>query len=167
MAVRSRTAPPRVAVPGLVVDDEVADRHGRRHPPPPAQHGAHPRDQLGEQERLDDVVVGAAVEAVQAVGERVAGGEQDQPRVAALAHHAEQTEAVAAGQHDVEDDEVGPEPVEQLLEPLAVAAPERAEARVLERLDDRLADRRLVLDDEHARRRAPGATHTRILAPRC
>ena len=109
----------------------------------------------------------AAVEAVQAVRERVAGGEQDQPRVAALVHHAEQTESVAAGQHDVEDDEVGPEPVEQLLEPFAVAAPERAEARVLERLDDRLADRRLVLDDEHARRRAPGAAHTRILAPRC
>jgi len=64
----------------------------------------------------------------------------------------------------VEDDEVGPEAVEKLLEPRPVAPPDRAEARVGERVDHRLADRRLVLDDDHARRRAPGPAHTGSLA---
>ena len=41
------------------------------------QQGAHPGQQLGEGEGLDEVVVGAVVEARHAVLERVAGGEHE------------------------------------------------------------------------------------------
>src|SRR5882762_8640127 len=61
--------------------------------------------QLGEVERFRDVVVGAALEPAHARLELVLGGEQqDRGRNAALAELRDNREAVAARQHDVEDD---------------------------------------------------------------
>ena len=72
-----------------------------------AAERAQPRDELGERERLDEVVVGAAVEAGDAVLDRVARGEHEHGRPdAVVAQAAADLEAVDAGQHHVEHDRV-------------------------------------------------------------
>ena len=78
-------------------------------PPPfvPPQQALDPRQQLGEVERLGDVVVGAELEAVDHVVRLVARGEhQDRREVAVLAQPLADLEAVDLGQADVEQDEV-------------------------------------------------------------
>ena len=73
-----------------------------------AQQRPQPRLQLAQRERLDQVVVGADVEPLHAVVDRVARGKhQNRRAVAGLAHPAGQLESVEAGHQDVEDDRVG------------------------------------------------------------
>ena len=73
-----------------------------------AQQGAQPRAQLAQREGLDQVVVGAGVEALDAVVDRVARGEHEhRGAVAGLAHAPADLEAVDAGHAHVEDDGVG------------------------------------------------------------
>ena len=68
-----------------------------------------PGGQLAAAERLREVVVGADGEADHKVGLRIAGGEhQDGHRAVALDASAH-LEAVEAGEHQVQDDEVGVE----------------------------------------------------------
>jgi len=72
-----------------------------------AYQRARPRHQLAERERLDEVVVGAALQAAHAVLDGVARGEHQHGKVGALgAHAAQRLEAVDAGQADVEDEQV-------------------------------------------------------------
>jgi hypothetical protein len=72
-----------------------------------ADHGSDAGEQLGEAEGLRDVVVGAAVESFDAVGDGVARGNDDHGDVGAgLSELADEGEAVEAGQVDVEEDEV-------------------------------------------------------------
>ena len=60
------------------VDEDLADPQRPGAPAvAAAQDRAHPRDHLLDVERLDDVVVGAAVEAAQAVGVGAAAAEHD------------------------------------------------------------------------------------------
>jgi hypothetical protein len=69
--------------------------------------GAQPGEQLGEGERLRQVVVGAAVEPGDPVADRVARGQHHDRRPDSLApQHAADLEAVDPRQHDVEDDRV-------------------------------------------------------------
>src|SRR3954447_23489558 len=126
-------------------------------PPPRAdapQDGVDPRDELARRERLDDVVVGAEAQADDAVGLLALGGEQDDRRravvlaLAALAQPAHHLEAVDAGQHEIEHDEVGPLLGGELERPLAVARDERRVARVLEVARHEVGDGPLVVDDE-------------------
>ena len=70
-----------------------------------AQQRAHPRQQLAQRERLDEVVVGAGVQAGDAVVDLAARGEHQHRRaVAALAQAPAHLQAVDAGHRDVEDD---------------------------------------------------------------
>ena len=72
-----------------------------------AQQRLDPRDELAHRERLGHVVVGADAEADEHVGLVVAGGEhEDRDRALGLDAAAD-LEAVDAGQHDVEHDDVG------------------------------------------------------------
>ena len=80
---------------------------GAAQPAGAAQHGAHPGEQLLEGERLDQVVVGAELEAGEPVVQPVAGGEEDDRDVPRGPQALGQREAVQAGQHDVEHREVG------------------------------------------------------------
>ena len=65
------------------------------------------RDEFRQRERLDEVIVGTEVEGADAVGERVACGEDEyRHRGAAAPHALQQREAVGAGQADVDDREV-------------------------------------------------------------
>ena len=119
-----------------------------------AQQRAQPRAELLERERLDEVVVGAGVEPLHAVRDRVARGEHQHRRaVAGGAQPAADLEPVGLGHQDVEDDRVRRlvgERVERLaavggeLHPVAVH-PQRAIERV--------ADPGLVVhhEDAHAR----------------
>ena len=90
------------------VDDEVADLQRARAAARDAAHErAQPRKQLAEVEGLGQVVVGADVEAADAVADLSARGEHEDRRPAlALAQRAADLEAVAAGEHHVEDDGV-------------------------------------------------------------
>ena len=63
--------------------------------------------QLGQRERLHQIVVGAAVESLDAVANGLARGQhQDRRPHAALAQAPAGLEAGEAGQHDVEHDRV-------------------------------------------------------------
>ena len=69
----------------------------------PAQQRPQPRLQLGERERLHQVVVGAGVEAVDPVGDRVARGQhQHRGAIAGGSHPPADLEPVDPGHRDVE-----------------------------------------------------------------
>ena len=127
-----------------------------------AQQRAHPRAQLLDGERLDEVVVGAGVEALDAVVDRVARGhDEDRDRVAAAAQRPADVEAADLGHQQVEHDRVGRRrgvPRERLgavdrLVDLVVDA---------ERARDRRPDGRVVVDHEdagaHSAPRRPSGT---------
>src|SRR5579884_778503 len=134
----------------LEVDADRADLHdrlGRRADPP--QHGAQPREQLADRERLRDVVVGAGVESGDLLVVVADRGDEDDRRLAPLAQAATHLAAGAVGQQQVEDDGVGrPQP----------RGRERGGGR-LRRLDlvaraaqvgrEGAQELRLVVDDEH------------------
>src|SRR3954471_18929570 len=93
---------------GVGVELEVAGhQRGGAARRPAAQQRAHPRQQLLALEGLDEVVVGAGVQALDARLERVAGGEHEDRDVAVGAQAPGDVDAVHAGQAEVEEDEVG------------------------------------------------------------
>ena len=99
---------------GGAVDLERADAAGRGRRRgelggalDPAEQGVGARDDLAHPERLGDVVVGADAEPHEDVGLVVAGGEHEHRDRADGLDAAAHLEPVEAGQHDVEDDEVG------------------------------------------------------------
>ena len=71
-----------------------------------AQDGAHPRQQFGQFEGFDEVVVRAAIEAAQAAVKVVARGEDEYRRGGVLAQLAEYVQPVFFRQAEVEEDEV-------------------------------------------------------------
>ena len=80
---------------------------GRAARPPAPGERAQARQQLGERERLRQVVVGAGVEPGDAILDRVARGQHQHRRPdAALPQPAADLDAVDAGQHQVEHDRV-------------------------------------------------------------
>src|SRR4051812_13467108 len=87
------------------VQGEVADAQ-RRHPArrPPAQQRAQAGQELLALERLDEVVVGAGVEALHARLERVAGGQhQNRDVLAVVAQLLGDLDPVEPGQPEVEN----------------------------------------------------------------
>ena len=73
----------------------------------PAPERPHARDQLGELERLGEVVVGAELEALDAVADRAGRGQHQHPRLAVLGDEpAADQIAVHARQVTVEHDDV-------------------------------------------------------------
>ncbi len=72
-----------------------------------ADQRVHPRDQLGQIERLGEVIVGAAFEPPHPCLEFIARGQhQHRGEDAALAKLFHHGEPVPSGEHDVEDDAV-------------------------------------------------------------
>ena len=94
-------------VVGGEVDHEVADAADRSSrlqvELPAAQDRPHAADQLGDRERLADVVVSPGLEPQHAVGLRVAGGDDHDRHVAGVADPAAPLEPAEPGQCDVED----------------------------------------------------------------
>ena len=91
------------------VDLELAEHEhvGRGLSAGAPQDGSHPRHQLARRERLRHVVVGAELEAHDAVRLLAARRQQDHGSRAARADRATQLQPADAREHDVEDDQVG------------------------------------------------------------
>lgn len=71
------------------------------------EHGVETGDQLFDVERLGEIIVGPEVEAVEAFVEGAAGGDEHDGDAHALgAELAKDAQAVAPGEHDIEDDGV-------------------------------------------------------------
>jgi hypothetical protein len=128
------------------------------------RHAAHARDQLARRERLGDVVVGAELEADDAVDLVAARGQEDDRHLARLANPLEDLEAARIGQADVEDDQRRGRLADPLQRFLAGRAPGRLEAVGAQRVLQRVGDAGLVLDDEDPglhRRQASARTDKR------
>src|SRR5882672_83796 len=90
----------------LGVDGQSAKREGARGSGRTAQQRTHARFEFGDRERLGQIVVGAEIETVHAIIDRVASGQHEdigaRPPQTKPAQHFE---SVDVGQADVEDDE--------------------------------------------------------------
>ena len=129
-----------------------------------AEQRAHPRRQLVQRKRLDQVVVGAGVEAGHAVGNRIARRhDQHADAISGAADFAQQLEAGLFRQAQVEQHQrvgaVGG--VQRHLGREAVLDPVDRVALLLQRSLERLADHRVVFDQEDAH----GASGVNVASP--
>ena len=115
---------------------------------------AQARDELGEGERLAQVVVGAEGEALDALGDGGRGGEHEDPRRALLADEP------AADVVAVDDRQVAVEHDGVVVDDRGAAQRRRAVERDVDRAAglaqaarQRVGEQRLVLGDQHAHRR--------------
>ena len=111
-----------------------------------AQDGLHPGDELARAERLGDVVVGAELEAEDAVDLAVAGGEEQHRHVARGAQSAAHLEAVDVGQADVEQHDLRPMLRDQLEPAFAVRGLQHSESGLAQVHVEQVGDVRIVLD---------------------
>jgi CRP/FNR family transcriptional regulator, cyclic AMP receptor protein len=113
------------------------------------QQGPQPRLQLTQRERLDEIVVGAGVEPLDAIVDRVARGEHQHRRaIARRPHAAADLKAVKAGHRDVEDDRVGRRSRHAIQGLDAVGGEVDLVALERQRALQRRAHGRLVVDDQ-------------------
>ncbi len=120
-----------------------------------AQQRAQAGEQLLERERLGQVVVGARLQARDAVADAVARGEhQDRRAVAGVAQPAADLEAVEPGHQDVEQDRVGAAP-SAWARTASRPSPASATSKPSTSQDplEHLAHGGLVVDDQDAHRR--------------
>ena len=117
-----------------------------------AQQRVQARGQLGDRERLDEVVVGAGLQAGDAVLDLVARGQDADGDVDAVgAQAADDADAVEVGHRHVEDDDrrrALRDGVERLV---AAGGRRHGEALEAQRALEGLPDGRLVVDDEDER----------------
>ena len=118
--------------------------------PAAAQQGGDAGQQLVDAERLGEVVVGAQVEGPHLVLLAPPGRHHDDPDRGVGPDVAAQVEAVGAGQHQVEQDEVGLVVAHQVDDVLAGAGDEHGEAADQQVGPDQVDDVAVVLD--HAAR---------------
>src|SRR5512137_2834623 len=90
----------RFAIQHEVTEAELSMREGLA-----PQPGAHPGKQLFDMERLDNVVVRAAVQASNPVRYGIARGDDDDRRFTDSADAATEREAIHARQHPIQDDQ--------------------------------------------------------------
>ena len=127
----------------------------------PAQHRAHPGDELLEAERLGDVVVAADRESLHLLLGGVAGGQEHDRHVVPVGPEPlHDREPVAVGEHDVEHHEVGAELLRRPQRVGAGAGDLDVEAFVAQGGRDEVGDVRLVVDDENS-----CVCHPSMLAP--
>ena len=87
------------------IDRHIPGRKLQRPAPGPAQHALNPGDKLGRVERLDDVIVGPAVQPLDLIG-RCGLGRNEDARGAGGQQVTQQVVAVDARHHDVEQHKV-------------------------------------------------------------
>jgi hypothetical protein len=153
LGARQLDQPPAAAyLVGHRVELEVAEaQHVALLPARAAQQRLEPREQLLERERLGQVVVGARLQPRDAVVDGIARGEHQHRRaVAGVAHPPADLEPVEAGHQHVEQHGVGGRRG-LVAHRLAPVARER-DVEPFESQDalECLADRRLVVDHQHA-----------------
>ena len=158
---RGQAAPGKVERPAGEVEDAAGRAGAGRdlQEVDAAEERAHPRQQLARAERLGEVVVRPHFQADDAVGLLAHGGQHQDRDVRAFADLAAELEAVLAGEHDVEDDEVDVVPRERHVHLAPVADALDGIAVLLEEMRDEIADLAIVVDDQDPCRR-----HQRLLA---
>ena len=122
----------------------------------PAQDGPHAGDELAQPEGLGHVVARSELEPEDDVDLGVAGRHHDDRHRLEGPHLLADLDAGLVGQHDVEQDEVGVDPVEEAQRLVAVAGRLDGEALAGQARGQRLAVRLLVVDDEDERPVVPG-----------
>ena len=134
---------------GLSVRSPTVERGGaaRR---AAAQQGPDPGQQLLALEGLDQVVVGAAVEAVDAILGLGPRGQHQDRHVALGAQAAADLDPVEAGQAEVEDDQVGDEAGGHVEGVDAVGGRLHLVALLAQRAAQDVGDLGVVLDDQDA-----------------
>ena len=137
------------------VDDQVADDDRRGAvAAPAAQERVQPRGELGEGERLDEVVVGARLQPGDAVLHLVARGEDADGDIEAVgAHPAHDRHAVEVGHHHVEDDDGRRARRDRRERSPAARGRRDGEALEAQGALEGLPDGGLVVDDEDQRLR--------------
>ena len=116
-----------------------------------AENRLHARDDLGEAERLRDVVVAADPQRLHLVLDRVLRGEEEDRRLEpALSHAPAHLDPVQVGEHPVEHDEIGLALGDGLERLPSSGRLVDLESLVPERGCDGVDDRRLVVHDEDA-----------------
>ena len=116
-----------------------------------SQHGPDARDQLAAAERLGQVIVGAHLQSDHPVHLVALGGEHDDRDVRLGAQAPAQRQAVLAGQHQVEQDEVDPAVGQDLAHGTPVSRGADAKAFLGQRTRDEIADLAVVVDDQDVR----------------
>jgi hypothetical protein len=114
------------------------------------QDGTDSSDKLVKVEGLRHVVVGAIVEACEDVGFGVPRGHHNYRSLSTTANQAAQLEAILAGQHDVQEDEIGTEAIEALDDEIAVADAFNLEARVPEVVCQHVRQGTVIFDEKNA-----------------
>ena len=116
-----------------------------------AQQRVHPGHQLAQRERLDQVVVGARVQARHPVIDRVPGGEhQDRRAVPSVAQGAAGAEPVEHRHEHVEDDQVDRRPGDRFQRFRPVDRRRDLIAGVAEGTAERVAHVRVIVYDQHS-----------------
>lgn len=149
MYVRAGPTDPPLGLVDLNVAEVDGGWCGRGGPFHPAQQDVHPGGQLPHRERLGEVVVRTDREPHQQIGLVVPGGEhQHRHRPDGLDPPAH-LQAVEAGQHHVEDDEIRLSGAELLDRAGAVRRDLHREALGAESGGDRLGNGSFVLDHQY------------------
>jgi len=134
--------------PQLLDEDRVAAA-GLCFADPPASRGANTRGELLHRERLHEVVVGSDLESVYAVVLRSPGGYDDDrgadPLVSGLLDHAP---SVDAGEHQVENADIGSFVAQARETGLAVRHADGVESRRLQVARHPAGDDVVVFDDQ-------------------
>ncbi len=119
-----------------------------------AHHGAQPRGELAQAERLGDVVVGAAVETAHPVGLLAARGQHDDRQGAGLRRAADlatNLDPRDQRQHPVEQYDVRPVLGDAHQRFFAIRGLADLETLLFEVVAQQGDERRLILDDQHER----------------
>ncbi len=116
---------------------------------PASQHVAHAREQLARVERLREVIVGADLEADDAVHLVALAGQHNDRHLTGGTQLAADGEAVfSTRQHHIQHHEVHPLHRHQAAQAAAVGHGSDAEAMLLEKLREQAADFPIVIDDD-------------------
>src|SRR5262249_14346409 len=134
-----------------------------------AKHRTDAGDQLAQLTRLGEVIVGAELEADDAVDGARRRGEHDDRHARALLEGAHDGEPVLLRHVEVEDDEVSRRLLEQLAQGGTAVALAHLEAVGGEILSDHFTRGRLVVDDDdvldlsHAASRRAGSATVKVV----
>ncbi len=117
----------------------------------PAEDRADPGQQFAWVERLGQIIVGAHFQAEHAVDVVALGGQHQDGHGAGGAQITADGQAVLAGQHQVEDDQIRCEPAHRRTHRLAVPGRLHLESLARKQIADEAGDLLVVLDDQNLR----------------
>src|SRR5215813_6666945 len=148
-------------VPDLDALGGDVDIQARDRPPCSGRHNApekrsHSRFELGERERLRQIVFGAEIEPVHAIFDRVARGEnENHRRGVSRAQAAQHLEAIEIGQPDVEHDEIELFVGERSICLLAGRGASHRMPSTSQYFDEPVCEERVIFNDENTHDGSP------------